>query len=1257
MYFSDNFSFLKSVFSFKLRGERKGILTWDPDYFASFIGETEMKKLKFVNVLISMIMIFSMIPFGVLPIYAQDQAAPDQDAAAQDTGSAGISKSKTADRVELFIDEKQVELTLSLPSDEFKDVFDILFVVDASNQSYLNEKSAADLMNYLAGNQDLNFNVGVIKFKGKPLDMIDYESGGGYSGFTRVNDSTKDMIVDAFMEDPDDLFDPTTGIPLAGNGTNIPDALLLAQQWLENETEAPDENKFVLLFTDGRSYIFDNGNGSPACIYQQRHRSNRGYLETPDGSIEHRGTPFLNAQSQESKYSAYTLAFPTASFRQEWIDQLLVFGKFNCNYPSQGQECGGSQAGDPADFEMLFNYENYFTGDKLALLNTQLKGTSPYETTCYYVESATKDFTLPDSTVAYPPYSITNYTNKFGYPVFGSYYEVTGNTDPFLEFIPFEVSQNADGTYEYTDKWNKNSFFFNVSGQEKSLYQAAHYWEDLNDKYFTIAVLNNRSCVSGYETMCDFMPWMAMPDHSDLAASVGAWLVPGAENLTKIEDVFDALKNKIIYVVGKADVTDPIPDYLDLVLDAYDGIPFKVTLDGVELTPTELGNNDWAFGDKDVEGNYPYEVKYDTDTKTIDFLISVPVENAHPVKLMYTLEWNDTGEWDELLDTNDTTTITYCASDDPNCSLDGCPATTADPDCTEPTVEEYEIPQVKYHYEATGTAEILITKALSDGDQWPEDATATFTLSGSEGAPMPEAEEDWSVTLDDAGDISFEIPFDLDHAGIEYTYTIEETTEGFSPAWTNDAEDISITVEAHDNGDGTLTFVYDPEFDDENPIIITNSYEPEPVSVDPPVRKIIENRTDLYNGGDFFFFIENIEAPEGVEAPLPEQIEISNSPDFEKEGEGMEGFYEFGEITFTRPGEYTYRVTESGEVPGVINPDPVELTFIVTEDEEGNLIADPEGSTGVFAFTNVYDVVKQVEIVINKQLDPFSRWPLGGSVVLTLTGSEGAPMPEETSYTLLGPGAATFEIDYHVADAAGSPYTYTITETSQGFDPARWTADPTSVTVTVEAVYTEDYDLVVDVTYDPEDATIINEFTNGGDERHWYRLDTLPRTGFSALQPQALTEQPKDIQYNPLMWHLELPTISVSSDIVEIPFHNGEYPVEWIGKNVGLLEGSAMPGEGIVLLTGHNHLNTTEAGPFALLSALEIGDHIFVTDSKNNLKTFEVFLNTKIGETDIMSLRQISESVENSITMITCEDERPEGGYANRRIVAAKPIG
>ena len=172
----------------------------------------------------------------------------------------------------------------------------------------------------------------------------------------------------------------------------------------------------------------------------------------------------------------------------------------------------------------------------------------------------------------------------------------------------------------------------------------------------------------------------------------------------------------------------------------------------------------------------------------------------------------------------------------------------------------------------------------------------------------------------------------------------------------------------------------------------------------------------------------------------------------------------------------------------------------------------------------------------------------------------------------------------------------------------------------------------------------------------FFRLDTdvLPRTGFSAIHPQVLSSQPKNVNYKPLQMTLEIPGISVESKILEVPYVDNDYAVTWLSDAVGLLEGSSIPGKGTTVLVAHNHLNNTESGPFALLSTLEEGERVFVRDKRNNLQTFVVFANEKLAETDISSFARITEAFDNVLVMITCEDERPEGGYVNRRIVVAR---
>ena len=87
----------------------------------------------------------------------------------------------------------------------------------------------------------------------------------------------------------------------------------------------------------------------------------------------------------------------------------------------------------------------------------------------------------------------------------------------------------------------------------------------------------------------------------------------------------------------------------------------------------------------------------------------------------------------------------------------------------------------------------------------------------------------------------------------------------------------------------------------------------------------------------------------------------------------------------------------------------------------------------------------------------------------------------------------------------------------------------------------------------------------------------------------------------------------------------------------------------------HNHLNTTEAGPFALLSLLEPGTRMFVINPYNESTPFTIIGNELISADDISTLEAIANQFDNTLTLVTCENELPLGGYANRRVVTAVP--
>ncbi len=248
----------------------------------------------------------------------------------------------------------------------------------------------------------------------------------------------------------------------------------------------------------------------------------------------------------------------------------------------------------------------------------------------------------------------------------------------------------------------------------------------------------------------------------------------------------------------------------------------------------------------------------------------------------------------------------------------------------------------------------------------------------------------------------------------------------------------------------------------------------------------------------------------------------------------------------------------------------------------------------------------------------------------------------------------TFGIETHplievVLETGTDRWTATI------YNLPKYDSNGNEITYLAEEVLDESFGYTV--SYSEDGSTITNFKESPNEGPHFFRLDELPKTGFSSVRPTALSAQPKEISYKPENLVLQIPSLDVKADIVTVPFVEGEYPVEWLGMQAGMLEGSAKPGEGMMVLTGHNTLNTTEVGPFAFLSFMQEGDMIFLLNKYNQLKPYSVYAVEKISANDSAALERIARGEDNSLTLLTCEDERPEGGYASRRVVAAKPVG
>lgn len=181
---------------------------------------------------------------------------------------------------------------------------------------------------------------------------------------------------------------------------------------------------------------------------------------------------------------------------------------------------------------------------------------------------------------------------------------------------------------------------------------------------------------------------------------------------------------------------------------------------------------------------------------------------------------------------------------------------------------------------------------------------------------------------------------------------------------------IDACVTVVDNGDGilTATAVYG---DAGNEFVNTYTAAPAEASlVGKKNLQVPDGLTPADITGKFTFTVTGEEG-----APMPASTSVHNDVD---------GKVDFGKITFTlddlnkalgekpekREHTFTYTVTESGEVAGVINDAKLsrEVSFTVTDDGKGNLSVShkPDGDVA-FTFTNTYNVTP-VETSVTDQI-------------------------------------------------------------------------------------------------------------------------------------------------------------------------------------------------------------------------------------------------------------------------------------------------
>ena len=392
----------------------------------------------------------------------------------------------------------------------------------------------------------------------------------------------------------------------------------------------------------------------------------------------------------------------------------------------------------------------------------------------------------------------------------------------------------------------------------------------------------------------------------------------------------------------------------------------------------------------------------------------------------------------------------------------------------------------------TGQATLNIngTKTLrvESGDNAPDiEGKYTFTLTGSEGAPMPattEAHNDaaGNVTF---GDITFTMESVFGDTGSqdaaanaegdgteeavsaqsatrtkEFTYTVTES--GSVAGVDNDAEaSKTFTVTVTDNGDGTLSVVSNPA--QGALFAFTNTYSVEPEESSPTgeggitITKNLAGRN--LNEGEFTF-----ELVDQSGATVATGKNNAN------------GNVELGTVKFTEPGTFTYTIREAKGSLGGVDYDATEYkaTAEVTDNGDGTLAVTWSFTTAAgepasaIEFNNTYTATPtSVLLGGTKVLD--GRALAEGEFTFVLNDADGNELQTVTNNAQGG-----FCFDQITYDAAGT-YEYTISEVKG--DAEGVTYD--DATIAVKVVVTDNGKgalEVTELTYDGK--TELPVFTN-----------------------------------------------------------------------------------------------------------------------------------------------------------------------------------
>ena len=345
---------------------------------------------------------------------------------------------------------------------------------------------------------------------------------------------------------------------------------------------------------------------------------------------------------------------------------------------------------------------------------------------------------------------------------------------------------------------------------------------------------------------------------------------------------------------------------------------------------------------------------------------------------------------------------------------------------------------------------------ILEGRDWLESDSFEFKLEAvTDGAPMPE--NSFVVVKSDTAKSGEGVPFDFgeityDKAG-EYKYKVTEVVpENKAPGVTYDTEPRIVTVKVTDNLDGTMTAARVDENGAQpaDALVFTNVYkagQSDEVPAGFSLAKVLTGR-DWLEADSFEFKLTALNGapmPKDDDGETLDTVTVSGKDAGASKKAGEKVAFNFGKITYTEPGTYTYEVSEAvpesdaDRIPGMVySGNKATVTVEVTDDTvKGKLVASATVANGTF--TNAYKseldynalgglrIVKKLEgrDISDKQFK-FDVAADGADKADTLaTGA--ATMDVRTGVATSTIAQALGDLVFTQADA-GKTFNYTVTE-------------------------------------------------------------------------------------------------------------------------------------------------------------------------------------------------------------------------------------